>query len=105
LRFENKLTDEFVKEHFKDVHMTFTHYYKYMFTFTGYKERFLVSGKDYKIIAQYGGNHDDIYRFSVDINKPEKFRSLESYSYIEIFEYDDVNPPTFWTKVYEYIGW
>jgi hypothetical protein len=103
MKFQNQMSDDDVKFLFKDVHLTFDHYYKYMFTFIG---RVTLSER-YKIVAQYGGNHDDIYKFDVDIHEPLSFGKfgLASFSFVEIYKYDDVNPPTFYTKVYEYIGW
>jgi hypothetical protein len=107
MTFENELTDEFIKENFKDVQMTFEHYYKYTFTFIGYLSRKVVNGTEYKIVARYGGDHDDVYRFEVDTHKPERFgeMGLDSYSFVEIFKYDDTYPPTYYRKVYEFNGW
>ena len=101
--FQNLMSDDDVITLFKDVHLTFDHYYKYMFAFIGH----VTLSEKYKIVAQYGGNHDDIYKFEVDIHDPLSFGKLglESFSFVEIYKYDDVNPPTFYTKVYEYIGW
>ena len=100
MKFQNLMSDDEVKILFKDVHLTFESYYKYMFTFIGFE----TLTDRYKIIAQYGGNHDDIYKFDVNIHEPMKF-NLHSFSYVEIYKYDDKNPPTFYTKIYEYIGW
>ena len=104
---ENEFTDEFVKDAFKDVKLTFEHYYKYTFTFIGYLPRVVGGGVDYKIIAQYGGDSDDIYRFEVDAHKPERFgdMGLRSYSSVQIYRYDDVYPPTFYRLVYTFDGW
>jgi len=103
MKFQNQITDDEVKNLFKDVHLTFEHYYKYMFTFIGYTTYY----DKYKIVAKYGGTQDDIYKFEVDIHEPLSFSifGLESFDFVEIYKYDDVNPPTFYTKVYEYIGW
>lgn len=103
MTFQNQMTDDEVKFHFKEVHLTFEYYYKYMFTFIGH----VTLSNRYKIIAQYGGNHDDIYKFEVDIHEPLSFgkTGLESFSYVEIYKYDDMNPPTFYTKIYEFNGW
>src|SRR5271157_405540 len=96
IMFENELTSEYVREHFKDILLTFEHYYKYVFTFIGYIT--IEPHKDYKIIAKYGGDSDDIYRFEVDMHKPEKMMELDSYNFVEIFKYDDTFPPTYWKK-------
>jgi hypothetical protein len=103
MTFQNQMTDDVVKFLFKDVHLTFEHYYKYMFTFIGHE----TLSERYKIIAQYGGNHDDIYKFEVDIHEPLCFGKfgLDSFSFVEIYKYDAMNPPTFYTKIYEHLGW
>ena len=103
MKFQNKMSDDEVKILFKDVHLTFEHYYKYTFEFIGY----VTLSNRYKIIAHYGGNHDDIYKFDVDIHEPLRFGKfgLDSFSYVEIYVHDEKNSPTFWTKIYEYNGW
>ena len=53
---------EFV-EKYGNVEVKFSHYYKYTFSFSGKTD----DGAN--IHVSYGGNHDDIYRFSVDADR------------------------------------
>jgi len=55
-----------VAEKYGEVELHFTSYYKYVFSYRG------VAEDGYIIVADYGGDHDDIYRYEVAVNSPEK---------------------------------
>jgi hypothetical protein len=61
----NKLTKEEFIEKYGQVKVKFDHYYKYSFNYTGE----LPDGG--KILVAYGGNSDDIYKYSVSSDREE----------------------------------
>ena len=69
------MTKEEVFEKFKDLPLTFDHYYKYTFTFVGRNE-------EYTVIADVGGNSEDIYRQEVSADCTETLGTLEPYSVV-----------------------
>jgi len=65
--------DEFIKKH-GDVVLTFNSYYKYTFTYSATLE----DGRS--LIANIGGNSDDIYRLDVSNNEQIKLANLDPHS-------------------------
>jgi hypothetical protein len=76
-----------------EVKLTFSSYYKYMFTYVG------MAPDGTKISASYGGDHDTIYRHSVSNNEVMKVGNVENEWHRvtaekdghEIFAYYDYN--------------
>lgn len=57
-----------------DIRVKFSSYYKYTFTFVGH----LLDGK--MLVCDYGGNHDEIYRYSVGADTTFTVSELEPYA-------------------------
>ncbi len=72
--------DEKILEKYLGVELTFSHYYKYKFTFIGY-----VKG-GIKIVANYGGDYDDIYRFDLKNNQKEMLDGKDGWTSISIYD-------------------
>lgn len=64
---------EFIKK-YGEVEVTFSHYYKYTFTFTGVLENGSI------ISVDIGGNADDIYREEVSNDEKQVVSHLEPYA-------------------------
>ena len=58
------LTKEQVIKKYSNIPLYFSSYYKYLFTFIG------MAGMGIKIVTYSGGDHDSIYRYSVEAGKP-----------------------------------
>lgn len=70
--FENK---------YQDVLLTFSGYYKYQFNFSG------VAPDGVSIIATYGGNSDDIYKFEVGANEERVLGSIyDSWHMVQAYK-------------------
>lgn len=73
-----------VEEFFRDkfVALTFDHYYKYVFTFIGVYQHWTPETRQrefYRCTCKDGGNHDDIYRYEVDIQEPKPLLPLSQW--------------------------
>jgi hypothetical protein len=86
-----KFTEEEVNEKFKDAMVTFDSYYKYTFSFRGYKDQYIIE-------TTFGGDSSDIYRYDVD-NMPVNFEEVNNWSNVWIKD-EDTNE-----VVYENYGW
>lgn len=100
-------TREQVEQFFKDkfIALTFDHYYKYTFTFTGIYQRWDDKTKQrefYQFICQDGGNHDDIYRFEVNRDEPKPLFPLGQWGY-DITIKKSVDRENWETIYYEYM--
>ncbi len=65
--------DEFLNK-YAGVLVTFSHYYKYTFTF----KAVLPDGT--RLSVGYGGNHDEIYRYELVNNEQIKIGALDPYT-------------------------
>lgn len=78
-----------VIEKYKDVMLSFDSYHKYVFTFKG------MAPDGARIICKFGGDHDIIYRYSVDTSTTPlegdwKWHEIIIYSPEgNTFKYDD----------------
>jgi hypothetical protein len=72
-------------EKYGDVEVTFSHYYKYTFTYTAD----LPGGGN--LSCDYGGNHDEIYRFDMSATDKEKIKDLEPYAGRVYIDGDEVD--------------
>ena len=77
------LTVETATERYSDVGLKFASYYKYTFKFRGTAPDGMV------IIAEYGGNKDDIYRYNVCANDEQPMGDLEDCSWSRVYFYRD----------------
>lgn len=66
-----------VDAEFGNAELKFIRYYKYNFTFGA-----IVNGKT--ITAALGGNHDDIYRETVEADKPVPFGKCDDWRYVSV---------------------
>lgn len=66
-----KLTLEDVVNKYGDCKVKFSSYYKYNFTFKG-------KFGDLVILARYGGDSGDIYKFDVDVDREEIIKYLDA---------------------------
>jgi len=85
------LTDEDVLERYGEIDLTFTSYYKYVFSYIG------SAPAGVTIHADYGGDADDIYRHAVGNNDKQKVGlPSESWNRLVIKKGDEI--------IYEYGG-
>lgn len=77
------MTAEEVAVILKDVKLKFSSYYKYTFYFRGAGEGFSVSGSK-------GGDHDDIYRMSVDADEEFPALPLEDWRTLKVQRGEEV---------------
>ena len=85
------LTNEEVINKYSKVQLKFSSYYKYSFSFKG------MAPDGVEILASYGGNAGDIYRYRVESNTQETLENFpEKFMYVlikkdnqDIFEYRD----------------
>ncbi len=87
---EKMMTVEEFEAAFGDVELTFSSYYKYEFTFTGSKG-------DVKISADYGGDSDDIYRYSVRNNEKRNVGNVKDWNRVVAARGDNT--------IFEYSNW
>jgi hypothetical protein len=74
------MTNEEFNERYKDVELTFDHYWKYVFYYKGI-------GKDGETITcGYGGMSDSIYRYEVINNKKERVTHYDCWMYITVVD-------------------
>ena len=67
------MTREYFYKKYGNVKVKFQYYYKYTFTYKAVLE-------DGSILScGYGGNHDDIYRHDVSIDREEIIKNLKPY--------------------------
>lgn len=74
-----QLTKEQVIEKFSDVDLRFKSYYKYSFEFEG------VTEDGYTINCYYGTHSDDIYKFEVSVDRPQKFLHTDNWNSVDVF--------------------
>ena len=74
-----QMTEEEVNKLCADVLMDFNSYYKYSFSYRGN-----LPAEGLIISVSYGGNHDDIYRYSVEVGKPVKFGKVDDWNFVAI---------------------
>lgn len=72
-----ELTKEEVLEKLKGVKLKFSSYYKYSFSFRGENE-------NYKISISYGGDHNDIYRYTVSADKEIPIEEAINFSFVQV---------------------
>ena len=65
------LTIKEVREMYGNLPLRFSSYYKFSFTFVGVAEDCV------EVVASYGGNSDDIYKFDVRADKDYTINELE----------------------------
>jgi hypothetical protein len=75
-------TKEEVNEKFKEANVYFSRYYKYTFTFVCQSE------DGYKLICNYGGDSNEIYRYEVS-NSPEPFVECDNWSRVRVLDSND----------------
>jgi len=98
------LTEEELKEILGDIHVSFHRYYKYSFYYRGEPEKYYHDEENniyyiYRIQTEYGRNHDDIYRYEVNVFHPEPLFPLSMWTAVKI-ERRNTREET-WETVYE----
>jgi hypothetical protein len=61
--------EEFI-EKYGEVTVFFSSYYKYTFSFAAYLD------DEHRIVVEYGGDANDIYRFEVETAQPRSIKNL-----------------------------